>query len=168
MIVRLHPHAARRLLERGATEAEVVTTVEIGERFQQNWGEPDSAATFHSRASGEAAHTPTSNWRLTPLRRMAAGWSSRSWCDTIKESKPMQLTYDPRYNIAYIRLREKSAEAETLRISDELNIDMAPDGAIYGIELLNANAQLQGAEGASLVVWNEQLQLRKQISLGEA
>jgi hypothetical protein len=27
--------------------------------------------------------------------------------------------------------------------------------------------QLQGVEGASLVVWNEQLQLRKQISLSE-
>ena len=82
--------------------------------------------------------------------------------------KLMQLTYDPRHNIAYIRLREKTAEVETLRISDELNIDLAPDGAVYGIELLNANAQLSGAEGASLVVWNEQLQLRKQISLSEA
>jgi uncharacterized protein YuzE len=80
----------------------------------------------------------------------------------------MQLTYDPRHNIAYIRLREKSDEVETLRISDELNIDLAPDGAVYGIELLNASAQLYGSEGASLVVWNEQLQLRKQISLGEA
>jgi hypothetical protein len=33
---------------------------------------------------------------------------------------------------------------------------------------LNANAQLHGAEGASMAVWNEQLQLRKQIALGEA
>ena len=80
----------------------------------------------------------------------------------------MQLSYDPRHNIAYIRLREKSAEVETLRVSDELNIDLAPDGTVFGIELLNANAQLYGTEGASLVVWNEQLQLRKQISLGEA
>jgi len=39
----------------------------------------------------------------------------------------MQLTYDPHHNIAYIRLREKSAEVETLRISDELNIDLTPD-----------------------------------------
>jgi uncharacterized protein YuzE len=58
----------------------------------------------------------------------------------------MQLTYDPGHNIAYIRLREKSAEVETIRIGDELNIDLAPDGAVYGIELLNANAQLYGAD----------------------
>jgi uncharacterized protein YuzE len=52
----------------------------------------------------------------------------------------MQLTYDPRHNIACIRLRENSAEAETLRIGDELKIDLAPDGTVYEIE--NANAQL--------------------------
>jgi uncharacterized protein YuzE len=80
----------------------------------------------------------------------------------------MQLTYDPRHNIAYIRLREKIGEVETLRISDELNIDLAPDGTVYGIELLNANAQLYGNEGPSLVIWNEQLRQRKQISLSEA
>ena len=38
MTVRLHPHAARRLLEPGATEAEVVATVENGERFPAKLG----------------------------------------------------------------------------------------------------------------------------------
>lgn len=47
----------------------------------------------------------------------------------------MNLSYDSRYNIAYIRLREKAAEVETIRISDEINVDMSPDGRIYGIEL---------------------------------
>ncbi len=58
------------------------------------------------------------------------------------ESK-MQLTYDPRHNIAYIRLREKPAQVESIRVSDELMVDLAPDGMIYGIELLNANGQLR-------------------------
>lgn len=44
----------------------------------------------------------------------------------------MEITYDPRQNVAYIRLRERRAEVETLRISDELNIDLAPDGTVYG------------------------------------
>jgi uncharacterized protein YuzE len=68
----------------------------------------------------------------------------------------MRITYDPRQNVAYIRLREKPAEVETLRISDELNIDLAPDGTVYGIELLNANEQLAlGADG-KLVLVNEE------------
>ena len=54
----------------------------------------------------------------------------------------MQLTYDPRYNIAYLRLHAKTSEVETIHVSDEINVDLAPDGTVYGIELLNANAQL--------------------------
>lgn len=54
----------------------------------------------------------------------------------------MRFTYDLRYNIAYIRFREKSTEVETIRISDELNVDMSPDGTIYGIELLNIERDL--------------------------
>lgn len=51
----------------------------------------------------------------------------------------MQLTYDPRHNIAYLRLQEKINQVETIRVSEELHIDLAPDGTVYGIELLNAN-----------------------------
>ena len=63
----------------------------------------------------------------------------------------MKLSYDPRYNIAYIRLRSKSSEVESLKISDELILDIDPDGTIYGIELLNANEQLREEEKLSLV-----------------
>jgi uncharacterized protein YuzE len=59
----------------------------------------------------------------------------------------MKLTYDPSNNIAYIRLHEKRTEVTTVQISDELNIDMSPDGTIYGIELLNANEQLKEDHG---------------------
>jgi len=54
----------------------------------------------------------------------------------------MDISYDPRYNIAYLRFREKTSEVETRHVSDEINIDISPDGKIYGIELLNANEQL--------------------------
>ena len=66
----------------------------------------------------------------------------------------MRLSYDPRYNIAYIRFREKSEEVEAIRVSDEIIVDLTPDGKVYGIELLNANEQLQkeGVNGKLLVV----------------
>ena len=38
MRVRLHPHAQGRLAERGATEAEVIATVEEGESFPAKFG----------------------------------------------------------------------------------------------------------------------------------
>jgi uncharacterized protein YuzE len=66
----------------------------------------------------------------------------------------MRLSYDPRRNLAYIRLRPATGEVETVRVSDEINIDLAPDGTVSGIELLNANEQLRG-DGGALVVSDE-------------
>ena len=38
MTVRIHPHARERMVERGATEAEIIATVERGERFPARFG----------------------------------------------------------------------------------------------------------------------------------
>ncbi len=77
----------------------------------------------------------------------------------------MKLTYDPRYNIAYIRLRDKTGDVETIRLSDQLHVDIAPDGSVYGIELLNANEQLSGEDNGNLVVVNEASMDRNEIKL---
>jgi uncharacterized protein YuzE len=77
----------------------------------------------------------------------------------------MRLTYDPRHNIAYLRLHGKTTEVETIRVSEELNIDIAPDGTIYGIELLNANDQLRGEDEGKMVIINEALGDRREIAL---
>ena len=79
----------------------------------------------------------------------------------------MKLTYDPRYNIAYIRLHKKKAKVETIRVSDELNVDIAPDGTVYGIELLNANEQLHAEDKGNFVVVNEARGERREIRLAK-
>jgi uncharacterized protein YuzE len=79
----------------------------------------------------------------------------------------MKLTYDSRHNIAYIRLQEKKGQIETIRVSDELNVDLAPDGTVYGIELLNANQQLRAEDRGNLVVVNEALGQSQEIPLGQ-
>ena len=63
----------------------------------------------------------------------------------------MKLSYDPKYNVAYIRSHEKQGQVTTIKISDDMNIDIAPDGTVYGVELLNANEQLTGDQGALIV-----------------
>ena len=77
----------------------------------------------------------------------------------------MQLTYDPRYNIAYIRLRERDAHVETIRLSDALNVDIAPDGTVYGFEFLNANEQLLSEDGGVLTIVNEAAGERTELPL---
>ena len=78
----------------------------------------------------------------------------------------MKLTYDPRHNFAYLRFQEKTAEVETIQLSDALNVDLAPDGTVCGIELLNANEQLRGDNGGHFVVVNEAAGKTEDILLG--
>ena len=60
----------------------------------------------------------------------------------------MRLTCDPKHDIACIRLRERTETVETVRVSDEIDIDLAADGT----ELLDANNQLEAADGDRLVL----------------
>ncbi len=80
----------------------------------------------------------------------------------------MKLTCDPRHNVAYIRFRDKPEQVETIQVSDELNIDLAPDGTIYGIELLNANDQLSRADAGKLLVINESTGEHAELPLSAA
>lgn len=77
----------------------------------------------------------------------------------------MNLTYDPRYNIAYITFKDKPVQVETIRISEDLNIDMTPDGTVYGIELLNANEQLKYLAGGKLQVRNQATGEKAEVAL---
>ncbi|MGB7158404.1 MAG: DUF2283 domain-containing protein [Tepidisphaeraceae bacterium] len=75
----------------------------------------------------------------------------------------MSLTFDPKYNIAYIQLRPKRGKVRTVQVSEELNVDLAADGSVYGIELLNANEQL--ARGKALIVENRATKTRRSMKL---
>jgi uncharacterized protein YuzE len=80
----------------------------------------------------------------------------------------MRLEYDLKYNIAYIRFAEGPAkDVQTLHVSEELNIDMTPDGRIYGLELLNANEQLFRRDAGKLVIENRHSGQMETISLVE-
>jgi uncharacterized protein YuzE len=68
----------------------------------------------------------------------------------------MKFTYDPRYNVGYIRFKNKKTDAESIKLSEELVIDLAPDGTVYGIELLNANDQMQRDDSGQFAVINEE------------
>ncbi|MBI5815670.1 MAG: DUF2283 domain-containing protein [Nitrospinae bacterium] len=75
----------------------------------------------------------------------------------------MKLTYDPRYNIAYFCFHEKPGTVKTIQVSEDLNVDIGPDGSVYGIELLNANEQLMAEDEGKLIVINEAAGGKKEI-----
>ncbi len=67
----------------------------------------------------------------------------------------MRMSYDPRFNIAYIRFHERQGDVETIKISDELSIDLSADGMVYGLEFMNANEQLRRNEDGKVLIINE-------------
>jgi len=75
----------------------------------------------------------------------------------------MKLTFDPKYNIAYLKISEKSNAVNTVQVSDELNVDLAPDGSVYGIEFMNANEQLISQDGGKLVFLNNESGIEKEM-----
>ncbi len=71
----------------------------------------------------------------------------------------MTRTYDLQQNVAHTRLRVKRAEVETLRISDELNTDLAPDETVYGSDLPTVPLRLLTAKTT-----HEKTMLQRQIA----
>jgi uncharacterized protein YuzE len=64
----------------------------------------------------------------------------------------MRLTYDPDANVAYLHLREREGEVETIELSSDVLVDMDETGAVCGVEFLNANEQLVEGDDGKLVL----------------
>jgi len=67
----------------------------------------------------------------------------------------MKLSYDPKANVAYIRLRERQGDVETIEVTSDFLVDIDATGAVCGIELLNANEQLIAGDDGKVVFVNQ-------------
>ncbi len=76
----------------------------------------------------------------------------------------MEFTYDPRYNVAYIRFADKIGHVISHPLNDEIIVDVDANGKVYGIEFLNAREQLQLSNG-KLAFFNEETQERREFPL---
>jgi uncharacterized protein YuzE len=50
----------------------------------------------------------------------------------------MRISYDPEVDALYIRLVEGDYECRTLRLNDEIALNIGPDELLVGIEVLDA------------------------------
>ena len=74
MAVRIHPHARERMHERGATEAEVTTTVELGEQFPVKFERTGFDATSDLTKNGVESSITPSRSKPMPSRKVPPGW----------------------------------------------------------------------------------------------
>lgn len=54
----------------------------------------------------------------------------------------MKVTYDPEVDAAYISFKKGPVQVTTIRITEDVAIDLGPDEEIVGIEVLDASEHL--------------------------
>ena len=54
----------------------------------------------------------------------------------------MQIKYDPQVDAAYLAFRSGTVQVRTIRVTEDLAIDLGPDEQVYGIEVLDASKNL--------------------------
>ena len=71
----------------------------------------------------------------------------------------MKISYDPEIDALYIRLIEGKYECRTLRLNEEIALNIGPDEKLVGIEILDTKEVLGSGQIPNLVVENLPSQL---------
>ena len=66
----------------------------------------------------------------------------------------MKISYDPEVDALYIRLIEGEYECRTLRLNEEIALNIGPGEKLVGIEILDAKEVLGSGTLSNLVVEN--------------
>ena len=69
----------------------------------------------------------------------------------------MKISYDPEVDALYIRLIEGEYECRTLRLNEEIALNIGPDEVLVGIEILDAKQVLGKGELPPVVLENVKL-----------
>lgn len=69
---------------------------------------------------------------------------------SVRPAKHGRICYSKTFPCRFV-LRGKKTGIKTVQISEEVNIDLSPNGKVYGIELLNAREQLIKGKTISFV-----------------
>jgi uncharacterized protein YuzE len=66
----------------------------------------------------------------------------------------MRITYDPEIDALYIRLLEGDHECRTLRLTDEISLNIGEGEVLVGVEVLDARKVLGTADVPTVVLEN--------------
>ena len=66
----------------------------------------------------------------------------------------MKITYDPEIDALYIRLLEGKYECRTLRLNEDIALNIGPGEKLVGIEILDAKQVLGGGQLPTVVLEN--------------
>ena len=66
----------------------------------------------------------------------------------------MKVSYDPKVNAVYIRLVDGPQECRTIRLNEEIALNIGPNETLVGIEILDAKQVLGQGELPRIVLEN--------------
>jgi uncharacterized protein YuzE len=69
----------------------------------------------------------------------------------------MKISYDPETDAMYIRLIDGKYECRTLRLNEEVALNIGPGEKLVGIEILNAKQVIGSGQLPSIVLENVSL-----------
>lgn len=70
----------------------------------------------------------------------------------------MKISYDPEIDALYIRLLEGHHQCRTLRLNEEIALNIGADEKLVGIEILNAKEVLGQGKIPSIILENLDLE----------
>ena len=149
MNIKFIEHAEIRMKERGASSKETLLTIESGEKFTAKFNRVGYRRNFSFSKTWKGIYYNTKQVEAYTVQEgddLIIVTVIVKYFQTIKWRQKLEISYDKKYNIAYIKIQEKTSKVETITLSDEIDIDISPDGKIYGIELLNANDYLKSQD----------------------
>ena len=71
-----------------------------------------------------------------------------------RDAMPVRMSYDAEVDALYVRLLEGDYECRTLRLTDEISLNIGPDEVLVGIEVLDAKEVLGQGTLSSVVLDN--------------
>ncbi len=71
-----------------------------------------------------------------------------------RDAMPLRTSYDAEVDALYVRLLEGDYECRTLRLTDEISLNIGPDEVLVGIEVLDAKEVLGQGTLSSVVLDN--------------
>jgi uncharacterized protein YuzE len=71
----------------------------------------------------------------------------------------MRITYDPEVDAAYIYFKKGRGQVTTVRLNEDIAVDMGPNEEIWGIEVLSASKHFGSRKGCKPIVELENLEV---------
>ena len=66
----------------------------------------------------------------------------------------MKISYDPTVDALNIRLVDERVECETIRLSDQVAVDIGPGERVVAIEILDASELIPGLKEREIILEN--------------